>query len=665
VNSHTRLYENPTAIRFHGNGTWMRIFGSTFDNTWNGIVSSASGRSVIYDNQMNRVTDRGVTLNDAIGGSLQLLEFNSIHHWSRGTGVWVTRSEPFTDIRISGNTIGTSTVGILTENNSNSFLYIGGNTIFNPGPINMPSSRYNCGIWVNDPMLSTSYIGTNTITSRWYGIHTFGGAVFNERIWRNNISMVSMVTPSISNATNWDIVSRNRNTPILISNYVKGVGISQQLSFSTRLQGILLNDTDNPIAYCNEMDNTHTGMIAMGDNTTADLQRNVMQPAQVGFLFKDNGQVGAQGSLTQTNDNEWHCQFTTSALRAENSFAAIFSPFYVQTGTSPFDPGLCPNVVSSSSTLLTAMPAVMNPGSASSSTIDCDPNYFLRTAESDSSSEFEEREVFDPVYGPDTLSEELISWYHLLVLDSLDFGIYPEYNRLISRLNLYRKLARYETLRETDSIFNSFYTIADSGTEKFISNLLNAVGNNNIEDGVELLSEWTPSNTTEEAWWNWFEISFRLRENSSDTLSSGLTDSIVYYASMCPDAFGYPVYAARTILMRLNLDTLIEMHECENWSFTDEIDSSEIDYDNPENTILSIYPNPANIEVSFEHDLEETEAVRIKVYDSMGNLRLNEAFGTSQRTLVWDTSLEITGMYYVLLLQDDVLIESKSLAIIH
>ena len=568
-------------------------------------------------------------------------------------------------IRITGNTIRNNKVAILTENNSTSFLNIGGNDIFNPGPINFPSSLFHVGIWVNEPNLSTSFIGRNRITSRFYGIHTFGGPVFNERIWQNRVELVRNLDGSGTSVPNYGIVVRDRNTPILTSNYVKGVGITQQFSSASMVRGITLENNDNPFAHCNEMDNTFTGMIAQGDNTTADLQRNIMRPAEVGFLFKDNGQVGAQGSLTQTNDNEWHCQFTTSALRAENSFNASLSPFFVQSGISPLDPNLCANIVSSNSILPNAIPVIIGTGSTGSSTIDCDPNYFLRVAVSDSSSEFEDREVFDLVYGPDTLSEELISWYHLLVLDSLDFGIYPEYSRLISRLHLYRKLAQYETLRETDSIFNSFYTIADSGTEKFISNLLNAVGNNIIEDGVELLSEWTPSNATEEAWWNWFEISFRLRENSSDTLSSGLKDSIVYYASMCPDAFGYPVYAARTILMRLNLDTLIEMHECENWSFTDEIDSSEIDYDDPENTILSIYPNPANIEVSFEHDLEETEDVRIKVYDSMGNLRLNETFGTGLRTLVWDTSLEITGMYYVLLLQDDVLIESKSLAIIH
>ena len=568
-------------------------------------------------------------------------------------------------IRITGNTIRRNTTAILTENNSTSFLNIGGNNIFNPGPINFPSSLFNVGIWVNEPNLSTSFIGRNRITSRYYGIHSFGGPVFNERIWQNRVELVQNFDSSGFNAPNYGIAVRDRNTPLISSNHVNGVGIPTQFSSSSRVRGITLENNDNPFAHCNEMDNTQFGMIAMGDNTTADLQRNIMWPARVGFLFKDNGQVGPQGSLTQTNDNEWHCQFSVSALRAENSFAAIFSPFYVQTGTSPFDPGLCPNVVSSSSTLLTAMPAVMNPGSASSSTIDCDPNYFLRTAESDSSSEFEEREVFDPVYGPDTLSEELISWYHLVALDSIDYGIYTEYNRLTSRLNLYRKLAQYETLRETDSIFNAFYTIADSGTEKFISDLLIAVGDNNLEDGLELLSNWSPSNSTEEAWWNWFEISFRLTENGSDTLTSGLKDSIVDYAGRCPDALGYPVYAARTILMRLNLDTLIEIHECENWSFADEIDSSEVNYNNPENTILSIYPNPANIEVSFEHDLEETEDVRIKVYDSMGNLRLNETFGIGQRTLVWDTSLEITGMYYVLLLQDDVLIESKSLAIIH
>jgi hypothetical protein len=674
VNSHTRLYENPTAISFHGNGTWMRIFGSTFDNTWNGIVSSASGRSVIYDNQMNRVTDRGVTLNDAMGGSLQLVEFNNIHHWSQGTSVWVTRSEPFTDIRITGNTIGTSTVGILTENNSNSFLYLGGNTIFNPGPINMPSSRYNCGIWVNDPVLSTSYIGTNTITSRWYGIHTFGGAVFNERIWRNNISMVSMVTPSNSNATNWGIVSRNRNTPILISNYVKGVGISQQLSFSTRLQGILLNDTDNPIAHCNEMDNTYTGMIAQGDNTTADLQRNIMWPAEVGFLFKGipfsvpviPGATGAQGSNVYTNDNEWHCPFTTSALRSEDSPNVTVSQFYVQNGTSPFDPGLCSVPVSTNDPNNPNSIPIINPVSpASTSMIDCDPNYFLRIAESDSSSEFEEREVFDPVYGADTLSPEMLVWYYLVAMDSMDYGDNAAYRRLISRLTLFQKLSFKDSIRTSDSIFNSFYNSAHNGAEGSIHRLLMATGNHNVESGLDELANWNPGNSAEEFWWNWFEIQFRLFAYPTDTLNSGLRDTIISYAASCPDTLGYPVYAARSVLLRMGLDTILTINDCENWMYPEEIDSLESPSWNPANALFLIYPNPASVEVTFEHDLDEVENTRIKVYDSMGNLKFNTLFSEESRTLIWDTSSEISGMYYVVLLQNDEVVESKSLAIIH
>jgi len=576
-------------------------------------------------------------------------------------------------VDLTGNTIRNNRVAILTENNSTSFLNIGGNNIFNRGPINFPSSLFNVGIWVNEPNLSTSFIGRNTITSRFYGIHTFGGPVLNERIWRNRVELVRNLDGSGFNAPNYGIAVRDRNTPILISNQVNGVGITQQFSSSSRVRGITLENNDNPFAYCNEMDNTQFGMIAMGDNTTADLQRNIMWPARVGFLFKGipfsvpviPGATGAQGSFAYTNDNEWHCPFTTSALRSEDSPSLIASPFFVQAGIAPFDPSLCSVPVSTNLALPASVPQYFQITPTSTSIIDCDPFYFLRTAESDSSSEFEEREVFDPVYGPDTLSIGMLAWYYLVAMDSMDYGYNSEYRRLISRLNLFQKLSLKDSIRTSDSVLNAFYTTANNQAEGSIHKLLSATGNHDVESGFDELDNWNPGNSAEEFWWNWFEIQFRLFAFSTDTLNSGLRDTIISYASSCPDTLGYPVHAARSILFRMGLDSLFTINDCENWVYPEEIDSSESSNWNPENALLLIYPNPASVEVAFEHDLEETENIRIKVYDSMGNLKYNTLFTEESRTLTWDTSSEISGMYYVILFQNDEVVESKSLAIIH
>jgi hypothetical protein len=666
--------ERPTGLRIQGNGTWHWIYGCTFDNIWHGIVTSASGRSVFYSNQLTDVTEQGISILDAIGGSLQLLEFNTIQNRGSGTGAWVTRSGPFTDIRITGNTIRNNKVAILTENNSTSFLTIGGNDIFNPGPINFPSSNPNVGIWVNEPNLSTSFIGRNRITSRYYGIHTFGGPVFNERIWQNRVELVRNLDGSGTSVPNYGIVVRDRNTPILTSNYVKGVGITQQFSSSSKVRGITLENNDNPFAHCNEMDNTYTGMIAQGDNTTADLQRNIMRPAEVGFLFKGipfsvpviPGATGAQGSNAYTNDNEWHCPFNNSALRSEDSPSVLGSPFYVQNGTSPFDPGLCSVPVSTSFPLiLTSIPIINSVSPTSTSTIDCDPNYFLRVADSDSSSEFQEREVFDPVYGADTISPEMLAWYYLVAMDSMDYGDNAEYRRLMSRLTLFQKLSFKDSIRTSDSVLNAFYTTANNQAEGSIHKLLSATGNHDVESGLDELGNWNPGNSAEEFWWNWFEIQIRLFAYPTDTLNSGLRDTIISYASSCPDTLGYPVYAARSVLLRMGLDSLFTINDCENWVYPEEIDSSESSNWNHENALLLIYPNPASVEVTFEHDLEETENIRIKVYDSMGNLKYNTLFSEESRTLIWDTSSEISGMYYVILSQNDEVVESKSLAIIH
>jgi hypothetical protein len=571
-------------------------------------------------------------------------------------------------IRITGNTIRNNKVAILTENNSTSFLNFGGNDIFNPGPINFPSSLFNVGIWVNEPNLSTSFIGRNRITSRYYGIHSFGGPVLNERIWQNRVELVKNLDGSGFNAPNYGIVIRDRNTPILISNYIKGVGITQQFSSASRVRGITLENNDNPIAHCNEMDNTYTGMIAQGDNTTADLQRNIMRPAEVGFLFKDNGQVGAQGSLTQTNDNEWHCQFTTSALRAENSQFANASVFFVQNSTNTFNPSLCgPNNGTSSLDAPLATngalwwPDVQLVSGVANSLVDCDPTYFLRVAESDSSSENEVREVFDPVLGPDTLSSSQIEYFRLVAKDSVVFESNAAYLKLMSNYKLYRALTKFDSLIVHDSLFSTFYLANDSGTIGKIDRLIQANGNHELEVMESELQNWSPQSELETVWKNWFTIS--LLPVHILPSAQGI-DSILVIANLCPDAIGYPVHAARTALMRFGLDSLIDIHDCENWHFADEEDGDSIEAWS-QNSLLSISPNPSSVEVTFEHDLESTEQVRIKVYDNMGNIKYNELFSESSRSLLWNTTSEISGLYYVILIQDDIVAESKSLAIIH
>ena len=50
---------------------------------------------------------------------------------------------------------------------------------------------------------------------------------------------------------------------------------------------------------------------------------------------------------------------------------------------------------------------------------------------------------------------------------------------------------------------------------------------------------------------------------------------------------------------------------------------------------------------------------------NLSNLKLEILLSAESRILTWGTNAEISGMYYVILIQDDIVVESKSLAIIH
>jgi hypothetical protein len=388
-----------------------------------------------------------------------------------------------------------------------------------------------------------------------------------------------------------------------------------------------------------------------------------MRSGRVGFLFKNMGQVGVQGGVAYTHDNEFHCPFSVSALRAENSQFANFSIFHVQNNTTLYDPSLCGanNGTSSANAPLGTngfpwWPWVQTQLSAGNSTIPCSPFYFLRTAETDSSSEYEDREVFDPVYGPEILDEQVIAFLHKIAMDSLEYESNAEYLRFISRYQLYSIIKDRDSLRIQDSIFSMFYTVADSGSIGKIDRVIHALGNREPEDAEDELNNWSTSGDVEETWKSWFYIVLDPEAEISNILD---------IANHCPEDFGYPVHAARSKLLALGLDSLIEIQDCEQWLYAEDMDEEDSPGEGTPEYILSIYPNPASIEVTFEHELESTENVRIIVYDNMGNLKYNELFAENSRNLSWDTSLEISGLYYVILMQDDIVLESKTLAIIH
>jgi hypothetical protein len=97
----------------------------------------------------------------------------------------------------------------------------------------------------------------------------------------------------------------------------------------------------------------------------------------------------------------------------------------------------------------------------------------------------------------------------------------------------------------------------------------------------------------------------------------------------------------------------------------DSLETDSIPQTPEQETILIVYPNPADTEVTFEHDAEGTEGYHIVVTNTMGNIIHTAEFPVSDREITWNTTAVIQGAYYVLLYHEDELIDYKLLSIIH
>jgi hypothetical protein len=117
----------------------------------------------------------------------------------------------------------------------------------------------------------------------------------------------------------------------IISNSITGFGFS-----NTDAHGILLFRNSNLNVWCNITTNIYNGIVIDSKNTWMVFQRNEMNTNMNGFVLRNVGVIGTQGTVSQPQDNKWTGtwpagQFKTSV---QSGSTATTSVFYIR-GTAP------------------------------------------------------------------------------------------------------------------------------------------------------------------------------------------------------------------------------------------------------------------------------------------------------------------------------------------
>ncbi len=264
-------------------------------------------------------------------------------------------------------------------------------------------------------------------------------------------------------------------------------------------------------------------------------------------------------------------------------------------------------------------------------------------------------------YGQLINRETLVEYLHL-ALDSLESDSL-EINQHYLKKNLYTWLHKQDSLVQVDSILAAFYDRESGGPFALMESIQQAISNAEYGYARELAENLPTGNAIVLAYKKLLEIQLDLMEaNNEEPITQSQIDKLQLIAGECQTEAGNAVLTARAMLLTLGIEP--QKPECD-LELLDSLETDSIPQTPEQETILIVYPNPADTEVTFEHDAEGTEGYHIVVTNTMGNIIHTAEFPVSDREITWNTTAVIQGAYYVLLYHEDELIDYKLLSIIH
>lgn len=546
-----------------------------------------------------------------------------------------------TNINVTNNTINNCTAGIY---NLRQGVNISGTININSNSITATGGAIvNNGIRLQDitnaQQSKNIFVNTNTISGVEIGI-SLENVKASAQVNGNNITLNSL---NSAGATRWGILLTGAdmgpggNYNDVNGNTING-GITAPVSANIGIKGIYAYLSPNSSVKCNTVNNLGQSLVFEGTCNPSTVTNNTMNTAYDGFVLKNSGIIGAQGSLVSASDNQWVAtspavvpnNFYYSQLLADNSNMLLgSSPLYVQN----ISPGYKPT---KNQFLNSGVLPVFTNAAAS---VGCGGGGGAFAASSSA-----------PVASGST-TDVAISTISVDQQISPNTNQYPVY---AVQSRLFDQLAAYEYLQNNPSLIKGKY-------KKFCDSLsLTAIGacqkfNRAIQQSdmamaQSLNNSFTPVTPIEQ---NHQTINKYLLDglaNGKYELARKEKNSVKSIASQCALTGGKAVFQARALYNMLAGHDTIFIEICKD-NFTNAKLAQNSDRDNTPatlslNSIAKLYPNPNGGSFILEYNIVDATDALFEIFDITGK-RIDSVKLNGKVTLaeVNENGLE-NGIYY-------------------
>jgi hypothetical protein len=690
------LNQRPTGIRFQANHTplyvddcsftqcdigvntirtsYSEIKGSNFNNCkqFGVFVQSHDRNTDIVDVHHNTFDAGFIAINSVANNSGSKINVFDNVITNSDRGIQFTFN-PGIEVDVFNNDISGGEFGIETFVNNLARFSIHDNTIDNTSR----SGVLTRGITLTEPSSAQfnplSEVVNNRIMARHIGLF-LNGLTTGHRMARNRFNTIEMtdniistwsLMPGLVSMSNFGAYFLNtapfarfsRNTlrgPLLYS-----TGVTD---WQNNARGVCMIGTSTLSLLCNEIMDFRDNIQAAGPNLTSRIIRNELNSGRTGLFLSQTGSTGTQGSAVTSFDNEFHCQFTVSALRSENGFGANSFYFYRNTPSTLYSPYSCVlqnTFIPSINTMAQIFTNTATGGIATSigsPGTDICPGVTVRTSSGGIDEELEQY----PDYN------ELLSALDSIPWDSFD--IHSSRKEVVKwdlGYQIYSLIHEHDTFKTLSDRLDSFYLENDELTYGKLRRGLEAEVVLEYEDAVNELASISEDDSIGYLLAYVKLVSIHLQHNiyTWDSIPSDTRDSLISIGELCPFYYGQAVHFARALVSKF--ETHVFVNECE----FDGVDSVDVDSSYtpyvPPTTCLNIFPNPGDEEVTVELLCTPEQEYSIIVVNNLGVTMDEHSFLESEPEYLLDTNAWPQGAYHIILFHNGVYHESRMLAIFH
>jgi len=400
----------------------------------------------------------------------------------------------------------------------------------------------------------------------------------------------------------------------LIDNVIHGPGTND-----IEIKGIDITLSENSTLTCNGVYDFGESMVFNGACPSAYISSNKLKNAQNGFVLRDGGIVGQQGSVGNPADIEW----VNSAPGFSNFKATVYnssgqySPFFVRSGTL-YDPS------SSSGGQFLAIPFTVTSGGSINSCLGTLP-------------------AFIGASPTDPLVKKIAK-------QQLDYVAKENVNRFESEKYSYEEIQK-DTSLLVDADVQLFYTEMQTSNVEKLKQVSTKINNGDVATANQINANIIAENAVDG---NCKTVNTCYLHHLDHTISSTDVSVLEGIANQCPMEGGAGVFKARILLEELTKKRPIYYDGCAD-AVTRKAQNEDSEQRlalDAEKSSFKLYPNPNNGEFTFTYEL--TEPAQLIVYTITGQLLNSYELKPESKTIrIFDNGLENGIYFYKVLIKNE------------